>query len=179
MHYRSILEFWFAELPPSAWFTSSAELDSTIARRFGDIHQSALAGELYSWRHKPQGRLAEIIVLDQFSRNIYRDTPRAFAADGQALVLTQEALRVHADAELTEEQRVFLYMPYMHSESAAIHSASVRLYETLGREENYRFALAHQQVIERFGRYPHRNAILGRTSSDEELAFLKEPGSSF
>ena len=107
MHYRSILEFWFAELPPSAWFTSSAELDSTIARRFGDIHQSALAGELYSWRHKPQGRLAEIIVLDQFSRNIYRDTPRAFAADGQALVLTQEALRVHADAELTEEQRVF------------------------------------------------------------------------
>ena len=150
MHYRSILEFWFAELPPSAWFTSSAELDSTIARRFGDIHQSALAGELYSWRHKPQGRLAEIIVLDQFSRNIYRDTPRAFAADGQALVLTQEALRVHADAELT-----------------------------LGREENYRFALAHQQVIERFGRYPHRNAILGRASSDEELAFLKEPGSSF
>ena len=162
MHYRSILEFWFAELPPSAWFTSSAELDSTIARRFGDIHQSALAGELYSWRHKPQGRLAEIIVLDQFSRNIYRDTPRAFAADGQALVLTQEALRVHADAE-----------------SAAIHNASVRLYETLGREENYRFALAHQQVIERFGRYPHRNAILGRASSDEELAFLKEPGSSF
>ncbi|MBW2940680.1 DUF924 domain-containing protein [Zhongshania sp. CAU 1632] len=179
MHYRSILEFWFAELPPSAWFASSAELDSTITRRFGDIHQAALAGELYSWRHKPQGRLAEIIVLDQFSRNIYRDTAKAFSADGQALVLAQEAIRNHAEAELSEEQRAFLYMPYMHSESPAIQNASLRLYEALGLESNYRFAVAHQQIIARFGRYPHRNAILGRLSSDEELAFLEESGSSF
>ncbi|MEX1664577.1 DUF924 family protein [Zhongshania arctica] len=173
------MEFWFAELPPSAWFGSSAELDNTIASRFGDIHQAAIAGELYSWRHKPMGRLAEIIVLDQFSRNIFRNTPRAFAADGQALVLAQEAIRVHAEAELTPEQRVFLYMPYMHSESLAIQSASLRLYKTLGIEKNYDFALAHQQIISRFGRYPHRNEILGRPSSAEEQAFLQEAGSSF
>jgi uncharacterized protein (DUF924 family) len=179
MHYRSILEFWFAELPPSAWFGSSAELDSTIASRFSDIHRAAIAGELYSWRHKPEGRLAEIIVLDQFSRNIFRDTPSAFAADGQALVLAQEAIRVHAEAELTPEQRIFLYMPYMHSESPAIQNASLRLYEAQGIEKNYRFALAHQQIISRFGRYPHRNEILGRPSSAEELAFLQEAGSSF
>lgn len=179
MHYRSILEFWFAELPSSAWFSHSADLDNTIARRFGDIHRAAVAGELYSWRHKPPGRLAEIIVLDQFSRNIFRDTALAFAADGQALVLAQEAMRVHADAELTEDQRVFLYMPYMHSESVAIQNASVRLYEALGLENNYQFALAHQRIIEQFGRYPHRNAILARPSSDEELAFLAEAGSSF
>ena len=179
MHYRVIMEFWFAELPPSAWFGSSAELDNTIASRFGDIHQAAIAGELYSWRHKPMGRLAEIIVLDQFSRNIFRNTPRAFAADGQALVLAQEAIRVHAEAELTPEQRVFLYMPYMHSESLAIQSASLRLYKTLGIEKNYDFALAHQQIISRFGRYPHRNEILGRPSSAEEQAFLQEAGSSF
>ncbi|WP_318261658.1 DUF924 family protein [Zhongshania marina] len=179
MHYRSILEFWFAELPSSAWFGSSAELDSTIARRFGDIHQAALAGELYSWRHKAQGRLAEIIVLDQFSRNIYRDSPRAYAADGQALVLAQEAIRAHADSELRDEQRIFLYMPYMHSESLAIQNASLRLYEALGLENNYRFALAHHDIIARFGRYPHRNTLLGRVSSEAELAFLQEAGSSF
>lgn len=179
MHYRSIIEFWFAELPSSAWFASSVELDSAIVRRFGDIHQAALAGELYSWRHKPLGRLAEIMVLDQFSRNIFRDTPRAFAADGQALVLAQEAIRIHADAELTEEQRIFLYMPYMHSESPAIQNASLRLYEALGLENNYRFAVAHQEIVARFGRYPHRNAILGRPSTDEELVFLEEAGSSF
>ena len=179
MHYRSILEFWFAELPPSAWFTSSAELDSTIARRFGDIHQSALAGELYSWRHKPQGRLAEIIVLDQFSRNIYRDQAKAFAADGQALILAQEAIRARADEDLSQPQRVFMYMPYMHSESEAIQNASLRLYEGLGLADNYRFAIKHQQIIKEFGRYPHRNAILGRESTAAEIAFLKTAGSSF
>jgi uncharacterized protein (DUF924 family) len=179
MQYRAIMEFWFAELPPSAWFGSSAKLDSTIASRFGDIHQAAIAGELYSWRNKPMGRLAEIIVLDQFSRNIFRNTPSAFAADGQALVLAQEAIRVHAEAELTPEQCVFLYMPYMHSESLAIQSASLRLYKALGIEKNYDFALAHQQIISRFGRYPHRNEILGRPSSVEEQAFLQEAVSSF
>jgi uncharacterized protein (DUF924 family) len=173
------MEFWFSELPPSAWFGGSTELDSAIASRFGDVHQAAIAGELYSWRHKPIGRLAEIIVLDQFSRNIFRNTPSAFAADGQALVLAQEAIRVHAEDELTPEQRVFLYMPYMHSESLAIQSASLRLFEALGREKNYRFAFAHQQIIYRFGRYPHRNEILGRPSSAEEQVFLQDAGSSF
>ncbi|CAA0079750.1 Uncharacterised protein [Zhongshania aliphaticivorans] len=179
MHYRSVIEFWFAELSSSDWFACSDELDSKIIRRFGDIHRAAVAGELYSWRHQALGRLAEIIVLDQFSRNIFRGTSGAFAADGQALILAQEAIRAQADVELNKKQRLFLYMPYMHSESVAIQNASLRLFETLGLEDNYRFAVAHQQIISRFGRYPHRNAILGRPSSSEEVAFLKEAGSAF
>jgi uncharacterized protein (DUF924 family) len=150
-----------------------------IATRFGDIHRAAVAGELYSWRFLAAGRLAAIIVLDQFSRNIYRDQAAAFAADGQALILAQEAIRARADEELSPAQRVFMYMPYMHSESTAIQNASLRLYESLGLADNYRFALRHEQIIKEFGRYPHRNALLGRESTAAELAFLKTAGSAF
>ncbi|MEX1668750.1 DUF924 family protein [Zhongshania guokunii] len=179
MHFQKIIDFWFSELPSAAQFKKDPELDRYIANQFGAVHQAALAGELYSWRHRGLGRLAEIIVLDQFSRNIYRDQARAFAADGQAIVLAQEAIRVRADDELSPEQRVFMYMPYMHSESEAIQNASLRLYEALGLADNYRFALRHQQIIKEFGRYPHRNAILGRESTAAELEFLATAGSSF
>ncbi|MCC5903347.1 MAG: DUF924 domain-containing protein [Halomonas sp.] len=176
---QSVLAFWFNELTPAQWFKKDTALDQQIAQRFSLLLKSVAACECYEWRGTAQGRLAEIIVLDQFSRNIYRDDPRAFANDALALALAQEAVAAGADAELAIEQRVFLYMPYMHSESAAIHELAMQLFDQPGLENNLDFEVRHKAIIDRFGRYPHRNALLGRTSSEEELAFLQQPGSSF
>ena len=123
--------------------------------------------------------MAEILVLDQFSRNVYRDTPRAFAQDALALALAQELVASGQDRSLPLAQRSFAYMPYMHSESALVHAQAVALFSQPGMEDTLRFELRHQAIIERFGRYPHRNAILSRSSRAEELAFLSEPGSAF
>ena len=179
MQPQSILHFWFEELTPKQHFVKDAALDETIRARFGDMLEAAARCELFEWRATPEGRLAEIIVLDQFSRNVYRDTPRAFAQDALALVLAQELVAIAQDRILPEAQRVFAYMPYMHSESALVHTQAVALFSQPGLEDALRYELLHQAIIDRFGRYPHRNAILGRTSSAEELAFLSEPGSSF
>ena len=175
----AVLQFWFDELSAAQHFAKDAALDAAIARRFALTLEAAARGELSGWRASAPGRLAEIVVLDQFSRNVWRDTPRAFAQDGMALVLAQELVASGQDRALPPAQRAFAYMPYMHSESAAIHAQSVRLFAQPGLEGNLRFALQHQAIIERFGRYPHRNAILGRASSDEELTFLRQPGSAF
>ena len=140
------------------------------------IHQQVAHGECATWRQTPEGRLAEIIVLDQLSRNMFRDTPQSFAFDGQALFLAQECIRSGDDKKLASQQRHFAYMPYMHSESLVIQKQSLELFGSLGP---IKYAQAHYDIIERFGRFPHRNKILDRTSSDEEVAFLKEPGSSF
>ena len=118
-------------------------------------------------------------MLDQFSRNLFRDDPCAFASDGMALVLAQEAIRAGADRELVAVQRAFLYMPFMHSESAAIHVEAERLFAQPGLENNHAFELKHKAIIDRYGRYPHRNVVLGRASTPDELAFLNQPGSSF
>jgi uncharacterized protein (DUF924 family) len=134
---------------------------------------------LFEWRATPEGRLAEIIVLDQFSRNLFRDSPLAFASDDMALVLAQEAVRTGADQALPQQQRLFLYMPYMHSESRRIHAIALSLFESLGLAENLQYERAHKAIIDRFGRFPHRNAVLGRESTAEELEFLRQPGSSF
>jgi uncharacterized protein (DUF924 family) len=174
-----ILDFWFGELVPAQWYAVSPPLDATIATRFGGCHAAASRCELVGWRATPQGRLAEIIVLDQFSRNIFRDRPQAFAHDALALALAQEAVGAGADAQLAPEQRAILYLPYMHSESALIHDAALALYEALGIENNLDFERRHKAIIDRFGRYPHRNQVLGRVSTPEELAFLATPGSSF
>ncbi len=128
---------------------------------------------------EPKGRLAELIILDQFSRNLYRGTWHAFATDTMALALAQEAVAAEADLALSPEERVFLYMPYMHSESKLIHEVAERLFRENGPKSNYDFELRHKAIIDRFGRYPHRNVMLGRQSTPEELAFLAEPGSSF
>ncbi len=176
---QSILHFWFEELTPKQHFVKDAALDETIRTRFGDLLAAAARCELFEWRATAAGRLAEIIVLDQFSRNVYRDTPRAFAQDALALVLAQELVTGGLDSSLPAAQRVFAYMPYMHSESALVHTQAVALFTQLGIQDNLNFELRHKAIIDRFGRYPHRNAILGRTSSAEELAFLAEPGSSF
>ncbi|MEY2689106.1 MAG: hypothetical protein RL375_3304 [Pseudomonadota bacterium] len=175
----TILRFWFEELEPAQWWRVDAQLDETIRRRFGVVHRAAAAGELSPWRGSPEGRLAEVIVLDQFSRNMYRGTALAFACDPMALVLAQEAVRAGADQALAPPQRAFLYMPYMHSESAEIHRHAERLFATQAPEANYRAELQHKAIIDRFGRYPHRNRILGRPSTEEEAAFLLLPGSSF
>lgn len=176
---ESILHFWFEELSARQHFAKDAQLDATIATRFGATLQAAARGELYEWRGNAPGRLAEIVVLDQFSRNLYRDTPQAFAQDGMALVLAQELVARGLDQTLAPAQRAFAYMPYMHSESRLVQTQSVKLFMQPGLEDNLRFALQHQAIVERFGRYPHRNAILGRASSAAERAFLQQPGSSF
>ena len=175
----SVLAFWFTELSPEQWWKVDPVLDRRIQERFGRLLEQAAAAESYDWRATPPGRLAEIIVLDQFSRNIHRGTPRAFSQDPMALVLAQEAVRAGALQALTPVERSFLLLPYMHSESPAIHVVAEALYREHAPEDNYRFELRHKVIVDRFGRYPHRNAILGRESSAEEIAFLKEPGSSF
>ncbi|MEL0168860.1 MAG: DUF924 family protein [Pseudomonadaceae bacterium] len=174
-----VLAFWFSELQPAQWWKKDPELDGLIRSRFGDVHERAGRGELMNWRGTALGRLAEIIVLDQFSRNIWRDTPRAFASDGMALVLAQEAVAEGVDQLLPSKWRAFLYMPFMHSESLRMHEQAMKLFSAPGLEDNLRFEQRHMEIIERFGRYPHRNAILGRPSSAEELAFLRTKGSSF
>lgn len=177
--YRQIMTFWFEELQPSAWWTKDPQLDEQIRQRFGELHRQASVGELWRWRAAPEGRLAEIIILDQFSRHIYRDQPGAFAQDAVALVLAQEALAAGADQQFPRLKRRFFYMPYMHSESMLIHQQAMELFSAEGMEEDLGFEVRHREVIQRFGRYPHRNAILGRDSTEAEREFLTQPGSSF
>ena len=179
MQPQTILHFWFTELTPKQHFTKDAALDETIRTRFGATLEVAAKCKLFAWRATPQGRLAEVLVLDQFSRNVYRDTPRAFAQDALALVLAQELVASTQDRSLPLAQRSFAYMPYMHSESALVHAQAVALFSQPGLQDNLRFALRHKEIIDRFGRYPHRNAILGHSSTADELTFLSEPGSSF
>jgi len=175
----AVLQFWFHELTPAQWWKLDPALDQQIRDRFADLHHRASRAELFGWRGHPHGRLAEVIVLDQFSRNMHRGTALAFACDPLALALAQEAVAARADQGLSPDERAFLYMPYMHSESRAIHRVGEPLFKAGTAPNNHQFELRHQAIIERFGRYPHRNAVLGRVSSAEEIEFLKTPGSSF
>ncbi|MEH6824725.1 MAG: DUF924 family protein [Motiliproteus sp.] len=179
MDWGEVIEFWFEETEPASHWRKDPQFDRLIERRFGDLYRAASACELYGWRNQALGRLAEVIVLDQFSRNIYRDSGKAFAHDSLALALAQEAIGLGAAAHLLPQQRAFLYLPFMHSESPAIHQQALVLFAEPGLEQNYQFELRHKVIIDRFGRYPHRNALLGRCSTPEELAFLQQPGSSF
>ncbi|MDX1695484.1 MAG: DUF924 family protein [Ketobacteraceae bacterium] len=179
MNFEDVIGFWFDTLSEKDWWRKDESLDDRIRDRFAACHERAAAGELVEWRQQPLGRLAEIIVLDQFSRNMFRDTPWMFMWDGMALVLAQEAVNTGADQALEGNQRAFMYMPYMHSESAFIHEKAIPLFEAPGLEKSLKFEKRHKKIIDRFGRFPHRNELLGRTSTDEEIAFLKEPGSSF
>ena len=176
---HTVLDFWFKEIDAKQWWTKSAEFDQLIASRFGSLHAAAARCELHPWRETPPGRLAEIIVLDQFSRNMYRDQPQAFACDALALALAQTAVATQADAVLEIQQRAFVYMPYMHSESPLIHGTAQALFSQAGLESSLASEQHHKAILDRFGRYPHRNAILGRASTTEELQFLATPGSSF
>ncbi|MGV6850700.1 MAG: DUF924 family protein [bacterium] len=179
MHYQNILDFWFIEIDKKKWFQKDTSFDALIRERFFTYYQAAIANELNHWRSNIQGRLAEIIVLDQFSRNLFRDSAQAFSADPLALCLAQHAVELQLDQQLELSQRSFLYMPYMHSESKHIHQQALELFSTPGMENNYHFELRHKKIIDQFGRYPHRNEMLNRESTAEEKAFLTQPGSSF
>jgi uncharacterized protein (DUF924 family) len=176
---QPVLDFWFREIDPAQWWRVDPAFDELIRSRFRELHRQAAAGEMFGWRATAQGRLAEIIVLDQFSRNLFRGSPAAFALDGMALALAQEAVAARVHEALAPVERGFLFLPYMHSESRVMHVEAERLYRAFALPENHEFELKHKRIIDRFGRYPHRNAILGRTSTMEEREFLQQPGSSF
>jgi len=173
---HDILDFWFVEAGPKRWFRASDDFDRLCRERFLATLEAAARGECRAWRRTPEGRCAEIIVLDQLSRNVFRGTERAFAQDGMALVLAQEAVACGDDRRMNDDQRYFGYMPYMHSESRLVHEEALQLFKALGNPEALRYEIAHREVIERFGRYPARNVALARESTPEELAFLRTHG---
>ncbi|MDG1858272.1 MAG: DUF924 domain-containing protein, partial [Emcibacteraceae bacterium] len=176
---KDIINFWFEEITPKDWWIKNTAFDKKIKSRFHDIYKSAAAGELVNWRYDPMSALAEIIVLDQFPRNMFRDKKQAFATDPLAVCVAQVTIDKGFDQELENSHKLFMYMPFMHSESAEIHKSAELLFSAPGLEQNYEFEIKHKAIIDRFGRYPHRNKILGRRSRKEEIEFLKEPNSSF
>jgi uncharacterized protein (DUF924 family) len=173
-----VLQFWFEELGPAQWFAKSAAVDREIRERFLALHERVVLGDGLAV-DAPHPLLAAVIVTDQFSRNMFRGTPRAFAADGIALRLARRAIDRAFDLSMTSEERLFFYLPFEHSEDREHQALSVHLIGQLGHEEWTHYALAHQSIVDRFGRFPHRNAILGRTSTPDELALLQGPQGSF
>lgn len=169
---QDVIEFWFVEHGPEDWFSANPEFDRRLADAFAETHAAVARGEAWQWRETPDGRLAEIIVLDQFSRQLFRGSPQAFATDSMALALAQEAVAGGHDKALEQARRKFLYMPYMHSESLPIHDEAFRLFTSLGEEETLKYEVAHADCLRRFGRYPRRNAALGRQSTAEELEYI-------
>jgi uncharacterized protein (DUF924 family) len=179
MTFSEVLNFWFHSDNKKNWFEKSSNFDNEVRSKYLDTYNSAAKGELNSWRDSAEGRLAEIIVLDQFSRNIFRNSPQAFATDSLALVLSQEAIRNGADKGFDVERKGFLYLPFMHSESAVIHQQALEVFSQKGMETYLEYEILHKKIIDRFGYYPHRNKIRGRKSTPEEEEFLKGPNSSF
>lgn len=173
---EAVLRFWLDDAGPTRWFRRSDVFDLQLRERFLATWEAAARGECHVWRHTPAGRSAEIIVLDQFSRNLFRDDPRAYAQDGMALVLAQWAIAAGDDLAMTPDQRYFTYMPFMHAESLAIHEEAVRLFTGLGNQKALEYELKHRDVLRTYGRYPGRNAALGRESTPEELAHLAAGG---
>ena len=169
---KEVRRFWFEELKPEDWFKKSEALDQEMRERFEELYWKASRGELCHWRASAQGRLAEILLLDQIPRNIFRGTAQAFMTDSLALVLAQEGLT--QAQELPVVQRGFFYMPFMHSESLTIHEEALRLFDQPGLEKRLKYEKMHMDILQQFGRYPHRNAILGRPSTKEEEEYLKE-----
>ena len=173
-----IVAFWFETLKPEDWYRKNPAIDAAITARFGATYD-ALTGVPPDWLAEPKGMLAAIIVLDQFPRNMFRDDPRAFATDGAALALAKRAIGEGIDMRLPPDQRAFIYLPFQHAETRDDQARSIELFTALGNPNNLDFAQRHQAIMARFGRFPHRNSVLGRASTAEELAFLQEPGSSF
>lgn len=189
---QAVFDFWF--LPPDSagagasrreWFQKDAAFDQQIRERFGALIDQALAGGLHQWDAEgPQPALARILLLDQFTRNVHRGTPLAFAGDHQALQAAQDMVDADEDLALPPLQRAFVYLPFEHAEDAAMQQQSVALFTRLsaatpGIDSMLDYARRHREVVLRFGRFPHRNAILGRASTPEELEFLRQPGSGF
>jgi uncharacterized protein (DUF924 family) len=166
-----ILRYWFEELQPAAWFRRDDGVDATIRERFGTLYEQ-LAQIRPEQLATPLECIAAVIVLDQFPRNMFRGSPRAFATDALALSIAQQAIAAGLDRQLTQQQRLFLYMPFQHSEDRAVHVRSIELFTQLGLADNLDYAHRHKNIIDRFGRFPHRNAVLGRESTTAELQFV-------
>lgn len=176
---ESILAFWFTELTPKDWWGGNQTLDGAIHTRYFTVYERLAQGVPEPWRATPRGALAAVLVLDQFPRNMFRNDARAFATDSLARATAHDAVARRFDRVLSPVQRQFMYMPFQHSEDARDQARSVELYTPLGEEFGLGFARAHKEIIDKFGRFPHRNAILGRESTEEELAFLAEHGRGY
>jgi uncharacterized protein (DUF924 family) len=172
---QDVLDYWFSPRISQRWFASTPALDDEIRTRYAALWQRAAAGELDAWAETPKGALALAIVLDQLPLNMYRGQPTAFASEQKAVAVARQAIARGDDQRLPGEQVLFLYMPLMHSENLADQDQSVALFERAGLANNLRFAEHHRGLIRRFGRFPHRNAILGRDSTPEEIAYLGSP----
>ena len=173
---EDIIDFWFVQHGQEDWFGGKPEFDTTLATAFGQTHPHVALGEAWRWRSSPQGRLAEVIVLDQFSRQLHRGEPAAFEQDKMALALAQEAIAAGADMAVEPVRRAFFYLPFMHAESLVIQDEGVRLYEALGDADQLDYMRKHREVIARFGRFPFRNQALGRTSTPEGASYMAEQG---
>jgi uncharacterized protein (DUF924 family) len=176
---REILQFWFEETAPQAWFTEDGAFDRRLRERFLERHEHVAGLPVAACLGDARLALAAVIALDQFPRNMFRGTARAFATDAQAREIAERALAAGFDAGLSKDERMFLYMPFEHAEDEQAQDRCVTLMAALQDPELVRWAVAHKQVIDRFGRFPHRNAVLGRTSTPQEVAFLAQPGSAF
>jgi len=177
---EAVLNFWFNDTPPRQWFSKEPAFDALVRERFLELTRQAIAGDLGRWGETPQGGLALVLLLDQFPRQLWRESAMAFAGDGQALALSRQAVdRGWVEAEPQQARRQFWLMPLMHSEALAVQEEALPLFERCTDRRTADFARRHRDVIARFGRFPHRNAALGRVSSAEELAFLQTPGSGF
>lgn len=169
---KKIIAFWYAPQVAKHWFASTPELDAEIRERFQALWEGAAVGELDHWQEDPEGCLALAIVLDQFPLNMFRDQPKRFSTETKAIQVARHAVDEGLDRRITAKRLAFLYMPFMHSEALADQELSVRLFSKTGLEQNRKFALHHKGIVERFGRFPHRNAILGRVSTEEEATWL-------
>ncbi|WP_420345146.1 DUF924 family protein [Pelagibius sp.] len=177
---EEVLGFWFAEGCDKQWFAGGAAFDAAVKAALGPAFEAARAGALGPWRDTARGCLALCILFDQYPRNVFRGSPQAFAWDAAALDVTRHALAQGFDAALTQTERLFLYLPLEHSESLSDQKDCLRLVAALDENPEWLdYAAAHHDIIDRFGRFPHRNDVLGRPTTEEEHAFLKEPGSSF
>ena len=196
--FNPVLELWFGELDErgiadaehvARWWKKDESFDELLRSRFGTLHEAVVGGECDGWLESPRGRLAHVIVLDQFSRNMFRGTAETFAHDARALEVARGGVQCGVDHALAHDERGFLYMPFMHSEEVAAQERCVQLFsawrDSLEGELRQRaessvdFAIQHRDIVRRFGRFPHRNALLERESTPEEIEFLKQPGSSF
>ena len=174
-----VLRFWFQELKPEQWFKKDDDVDAAIAAQFAGTHAVVDAAEIAALMSNVDTARAAILVLDQFSRNMFRGTSRAFAGDDKALKLAGEVLARRWEQGLNKSERLFVYLPFEHAEDRALQARSVALISALADDFLTKFALEHQVIIQQFGRFPHRNSILGRVSTPAEIAFLQQPGSSF
>ena len=170
--FNDVLDFWFSEESRPRWFNSSAAFDEVINRQFGELYRAACDGGLGDWADSAEGALALVITLDQFPRNLFRGQSETYATDKQALSISERAIANSFDQALDDDGRAFLYMPFMHSEDKNMQERSVALFNAAGLAGNIKHAEQHRDIVRRFGRFPHRNAILGRESTEQERAYL-------